>query len=175
MNQTPQDENGLEQALLATVGLFEALHIRYALIGGLAAMVYGKSRFTEDVDFVAQPGHMETFKANAKVMQRFGFDPGCTWKLYHDSGIDIDIWKDDHASAIIENAESIQLAGRTIAVARVEDLVAMKLRSDRPQDEYDISEILKAGIIDNDKLQHLLTEPQTKRLAEIKKRIGLID
>lgn len=175
MDQSPQHENDLQQALLAAVGLFDALQISYALIGGLAAMVYGKSRFTEDVDFVAHPGHMQTLKSNAQVMQKFDFDPECTWKLYHQSGIDIDIWKDEHASAIIEHAQPIKLAGKTIAVARAEDLVAMKLRSDRPQDEYDISEILKAGTIDQDQLLSLITDGQAQRFEQIKKRIGLAE
>ena len=175
MDQTPKNENHLEQALLAAVGLFEALHIPYALIGGLAAMVYGKSRFTEDVDFVAQPGHMQTLQSNTGVMQQFGFDPKCTWKLYHQSGIDIDIWKDEHASTIIEHAQPIRLAGTTVAVARAEDLVAMKLRSDRPQDEYDISEILKAGMLDQRQLQAIITDEQAQRLEQIKKRIGLAE
>ena len=175
MDQTPQHQSDLEQALLAAVGLFDALDIPYALIGGLAAMVYGKSRFTEDVDFVAQPGHMQDFSEHPEIMKTFGFDPKCTWKLYHQSGIDIDIWKDDHASAIIENSQPIQLAGRSVAVARAEDLVVMKLRSDRPQDEYDISEILKAGTLDNAKLSPLLTDQQAQRLEQIKHRIGLVE
>ncbi len=45
--------------LLDAVGLFESLGIGYALIGGVAAMVYGRARFTEDVDFIAASGHMD--------------------------------------------------------------------------------------------------------------------
>ncbi len=173
MHDSPQHDNDLERALLDAVTLFDELSIGYALIGGLAAMIYGKSRFTEDVDFVADPGHMDVLVAHPEAMRRHGFDPQCTWKLYHDSGITIDIWKDDYAQGIVQRAEPVQLAGRSIAVARVEDLVAMKLRSDRPQDEYDISEILKAGTLDSDKISTLITSAQAQRLDQIRRRIGL--
>lgn len=175
MDHSPEHETDLEAALLAAVSLFEALHIRYALIGGLAAMVYGKSRFTEDVGFVAEPGHMESLAAHPSAMREHGFDAGCTWKLYHQSGVDIDLWKDDHASGIVGRARPVPLAGRSVLVACVEDLVAMKLRADRPQDEYDVSEILKAGTLDEAMLRTLITEAQAQRLAQIKRRIGMDD
>src|SRR4051812_19588675 len=79
--------------LLDAVSLFEELGIGYALIGGLAAMHYGRSRFTEDVDFVAAADHEAKLAANGEAMRRLHFDPGSTWKLYHESGVEIDIWK----------------------------------------------------------------------------------
>src|SRR5687768_7064405 len=82
--------------LLDAVGLFERLGIPYALVGGVAAMYYGRARFTEDLDFVAATGHMNVLAASPDVMREFHFDPACTWKLYHDSGLEIDIWKDEH-------------------------------------------------------------------------------
>src|SRR4051812_33237385 len=74
--------------LLDAVALFEELGIGYALIGGLAAMHYGRSRFTEDVDFVATADHEQRLVENAEVMRRHRFDPNCTWKLYHESGVE---------------------------------------------------------------------------------------
>src|SRR4051812_47504790 len=59
----------LRQPLLDAVALFEHLHLGYALIGGIAAMYYGRSRFTEDVDFVVVPGHMEVLAANGPIMK----------------------------------------------------------------------------------------------------------
>lgn len=172
MVQQGDEATNLEAALLDAVDLFEALDIQYALVGGLAAMVYGKSRFTEDVDFVANEGHMDVLDQNPQTMAQYGFDPSCTWKLYHRSGIAVDLWKDQFANAIIERAHTIDLANRSVHIASMEDLVAMKLRADRPQDEYDISEILKAHALDAGLLSTLLTVQESKRLSEIRKRIG---
>ena len=47
----------LAAPLLDAVEMFTQLKIPYALIGGLAAMVYGRARFTEDIDFVAASAH----------------------------------------------------------------------------------------------------------------------
>ena len=172
MDRSPDQPTDLERALLDAVGLFQTLDIGYALVGGLAAMVYGKSRFTEDVDFVARVGHMDILEANAKAMRDYGFDPTCTWKLYHHSGVAIDLWKDEFADEIVQRAQPIQLANEQVRVACPEDLIAMKLRADRPQDEYDISEILKARAIDQPRLDRLINRHQAKRFAEIMCRIG---
>src|SRR5437762_12496145 len=87
--------------ILDAVRLFDRLGIGYALIGGVAAMYYGRARFTEDVDFVASSGHVEVLSRNADVMRDAHFDPTCTYKLYHDSDVEIDIWKDEFADEII--------------------------------------------------------------------------
>jgi hypothetical protein len=70
-------------ALHDPVGLFDALQIQYALVGGVAAIYYGRARFTEDFDFVAVTGHREALERNPDAMKQFGFDPACTWELYH--------------------------------------------------------------------------------------------
>lgn len=162
----------LTTALRDAVSLFRELGIGYALVGGFAAMVYGRARFTEDVDFVAEPGHEDTLADHPEVMRRHGFDPESTWKLYHRSGIDIDLWKDKHAADIVTRAVRRKLDHRFARVAEVHDLVAMKLRADRPQDDYDISEILKHQTLDEALLRRRVTAAQFKHFTAIKRRTG---
>src|SRR5687768_403634 len=88
------DEVPYARPLLDAVELFEELRIGYALVGGVASMYYGRARFTEDLDFVAETGHGERLEQSPDAMQRHRFDSSCTWKLYHDSGVEIDLWKD---------------------------------------------------------------------------------
>jgi len=57
------------QPLLDVVSLFEELKIGYALIGGIAAMYYGRARFTEDIAFVAASGHMDILAAHPGEME----------------------------------------------------------------------------------------------------------
>ncbi len=94
------------QPLLDAVALFERLGIRYALIEGIAAMYYGRARFTEDVDFVAESLHDSILADNPTAMVEHRFDPACTYKLYHTSGVDIDLWKDEFVHRSIALAMS---------------------------------------------------------------------
>ena len=168
MEQNPSQD--LTSAMLDAVGLFEALGIGYALVGGLAAMYYGRARFTEDVDFVAEPGHEGQLGQHDEMMRKYRFDPGCTWKLYHDSGIEIDIWKDEHAGEIVGRAVEAQMAERSVKVVEVHDLIAMKLRANRLQDDYDISEILKRSPVNQDVLRQRVTDEQLAHYREIERR-----
>src|SRR3954471_20161285 len=148
MNPHPDTWVPYAQPLLDAVSLFEELKIGYALAGGIAAMYYGRSRFTEDVDFIAVSGHMETFAAHPETMQKHHFDPSCNFKLYHQSGVQVDLWKDDHADEIVSRASAVELAGRSIRIVEAHDLIAMKLRAKRLKDDYDISQILLNRQID---------------------------
>lgn len=173
MPKKPSDTHDadLAAALQDAVGLFRELNIGYALIGGLAAMVHGRSRYTEDVDFVAEPGHEDVLASYPTAMKRHGFDPACTWKLYHQSGIGIDLWKDDHATGIVKRAVRRKLGDRFAKVAEAHDLIAMKLRADRPQDDYDIAQILEAQTIDTPRIKSLVTAKQYRRFCAIAKRL----
>lgn len=164
---------GYQQPLLDAVELFDELGIGYALIGGIAAMIYGRSRFTEDIDFTASIGHEKLLADHPEAMKRRHFKPDCNWKLYHQSGVEIDLWKDDHSQGIVDRAVAMELAGRTVRVADPHDLIAMKLRADRPQDDYDISEIVRHTAIEDSRIQSLATAEQFLRYSAIKRRIGL--
>lgn len=158
------------QPLLDAASLFDELGIGYALIGGVAAMNYGRARFTEDVDFVAMSGHMDLLIQHPDIMQRHHFEPTCTWKLYHTSGIEIDIWKDQFSDEIVRRAETVTLAGRPIRIADRHDLIAMKLRANRVQDDYDISEMIKAGAVDEGVVAALVTPDEMDHFRAIAAR-----
>jgi len=175
-SRPPADSSGppLDASLIAplhdAVSLFSALHIPYALVGGIAAMLYGRLRATEDVDFVASATHQEVLRANPQAMREFHFDPGCTWKLYHDSGVEIDIWKDEYSQDIAARANTVPFDGQDVRLADVHDLLAMKLRAARFQDDYDVSEILQHASINESLLQQHVTPEQFRRFLDIKRR-----
>jgi hypothetical protein len=169
--ENPPVSTPLIALLVDAATLFTELQINYALVGGLAAMLYGRARFTEDVDFVAAGGHEATLAAHSQEMRAHHFDPACTWKLYHDSGVTIDLWKDAFADGIAQRAREITVGGHLIRVAEVHDLIAMKLRAGRFQDDYDISEILKANRIDESVLAERVTAPELERFGAIRRRL----
>jgi len=135
-------------------------------------MFYGRSRFTEDVDFVAASGHMETLAGNPRVMREYRFEPSCTSKLYHESGVEIDIWKDEFSDAIIARAVEAQLGELKVRIAEPSDLVAMKLRAGRFIDDYDISEIVRHARVDARIIQQRVTPEQFHRFEAIIRRLG---
>ena len=104
-------------------------------------------------------------------MRDCGFDPACTWKLYHQSGIDIDVWKDQYSDAIVGRARIVELAGRPVRVAEPHDLIAMKLRAGRMRDDYDISEILLGReMIDDAVVRGRVSSAEFERYLQIKER-----
>jgi hypothetical protein len=149
--------SAFDQPLQDALDLFSSLQLPYALIGGLAAMFYGRSRFTEDIDFVLPSHHQAVFKAHPDAMRAYRFDPSCTYKLYHDSGMEIDIWKDEFSDAIVDRALDQTLGRWTVRIAEPHDLVAMKLRARRLQDDYDISEIIKSTPLNHTTLASRVT------------------
>lgn len=156
--------------LLDAVAMFERLSIGYALAGGIAAMYYGRARFTEDVEFVAASGHREILEQNPDVIREFHFDPSCTWKLYHESGTDVDIWKDEYADELVSRACTVRMAGRELRIVEVHDLVAMKLRAGRMQDEYDIFEIIRHVHLDQSLIKRYVTAQQWATFGRIAER-----
>jgi hypothetical protein len=164
-------DNPLLPPLLDAVRLFNRLGIPYALIGGIAAMVHGRARFTDDVDFAAAGGHATILAANPEAMRACNFDPACTWKLYHASGVEIDIWKDEFTAGIASRAIEVEVGGQRVRVADVHDLVAMKLRAGRLQDDYDIGEIVRAGNVDEEGVRALVTAKEFSRLKQIAMRV----
>jgi len=165
-------ELDLAGPLKDAVGLFNAVAIDYALIGGFAAMYYGRPRFTEDVDFIARSGHEAVLGSQPDQMKQFGFDPSCTWKLYHRSGAEIDIWKDEYVEDMIDRAVQTQMAGTAVRIVEMHDLIAMKLRSGRPQDDYDICEILKHQSIEVSILKPRVTDEQFDSFNQLRHRVS---
>jgi hypothetical protein len=160
----------LAAPLIDAVELFTRLNIPYALVGGIAAMIYGRARPTDDVDFVAATAHRDILAANPDVMRACHFDPSSTWKLYHDSGVKIDIWKDEHSDQIAARATTVQMGNQSVRVADPHDLIAMKLRANRIQDDYDVSQILKHRTIDEGRLQSLVTPAELAHFRAIQAR-----
>jgi hypothetical protein len=158
------------QPLLDAVSLFEELAVGYALIGGIAPMYYGRARFTEDVDFVASPGHMEILAAHPAELEKYHFDPTLTYKLHHQSGVQVDIRMDENAEGIISRANPVELAGRIVRVIEVHDLIAMKLRARRLKDDHDISQIVQETTIDPQRVKALVTPGQFDIFNELKSR-----
>ncbi len=136
---------------------FDARSIRYALIGGLAFVLRGRPRFTQDADFlldvpqIVLPGLLDDL-----VQRGFALDPALVIKQYvreymtsfSFGHVRIDWLKPVlplysrtlDAAAPLEWTES-----HTVRVATAEGLILTKMVAFRPQDQVDIETLLTAN------------------------------
>ncbi len=62
------------------------------------------------------------------------------------------------------------MAGRSIRMIELHDLLAMKLRAGRLKDDYDISQIVFANGLDEQKLAKMVSADQMSHFDEVKRR-----
>ena len=148
-------------ALIDTARALEAAGVPYALIGGLAVGVHAAvPRATVDVDLAAHLGAGREVAVEA--LERAGLKKTGEFQhsvnFRHASGEPVQLAFDPAFDAMIERAESFDVAGTRIVVVRKEDLIAMKRRaagdpsrrkSKRLRDQADV-ELLLGDVPDPD-------------------------
>ena len=145
----------LGTALSDLRGALGALDGRYMLIGGLAVVLRGFPRHTDDID-IAVLGAEASASKLAGLLDAGGFEPRIEDAvafaeqslvlLYRHSGTGIDV---DVSLAFlpfeqeaIANAQHLDVEGTDLPVARVEDLLVYKAVAFRERDQRDIRELL---------------------------------
>jgi hypothetical protein len=148
--------------------IFAALdesHTRFVVVGGLAVVLHGYARLTADVDIVVDLAPGEAVKAVA-ALGRIGMVPRApvearefadpdkrrTWveekgmRVFsmHDPRhpiVEVDLFVDPPIpfAELAARAEWISIGDRSVRVASIADLVAMKRAAGRPKDLEDIA------------------------------------
>ena len=127
--------------------------VDYVVIGGLAVQAHGHTRTTQDLDLVPEPSpanlaHLRSALAalgarpvGARAAEPITFDTTGVVELDTDAG-GIDVLLDPPGAApyqaLRSRALELQLDAGTVAVAGLDDLIAMKQASGRPIDRSDI-------------------------------------
>ncbi|MGH7129012.1 MAG: nucleotidyltransferase [Planctomycetaceae bacterium] len=119
-------------ALIDTVRALQDAGAPHALIGGLAVGIHaGVPRATVDVDLAAHLGVGRDIAV--KALERAGLTKTGEFRhsvnFRHATGEPVQLAFDPLFDAMIERAESLDVAGTRIAVVRKEDLIEMKRRS----------------------------------------------
>lgn len=161
----------------------------YALIGGVAVSARARPRATKDVDFLVQADREYFTKESIQKILPKGFsfkifksdrlDPlNGVVRIYDEEGNElVDIipvfwkWQDD----VIKAAEQIEIfEGVSVPIAKIEDLVVLKLKAGGAQDMVDIEELLKATAVtdDFDKVRMLDLAKQAGVDKKLKKILG---
>jgi len=144
--------NLLQETLVDACDLLTQHHIRFALVGGIAASLRGRLRATEDLDFVLLTdvdGALEL----ASSLDATPFQPlfpefekvvrtAYILALEHQStgvSIDLAIGASGFEQKIVNRAQLVTIADTRVHVATAEDLILMKVLAGRPQDDQDIA------------------------------------
>lgn len=152
--------------------IFEALgqaRARYLVVGGVAVVLHGYSRFTADLDLVValDPANARSamlalrsldYRPRAPVRAEDFADPVLRQQWIDEKGmavfslwstrfpateVDIFVQEPMPFDAMLARATEVSMGGVSVAVASVEDLILMKERVGRPQDLQDVAELRK--------------------------------
>ncbi len=175
----PADEENLGDELVRAVGLmsdtFAARSTHYALIGGLATLLRGRPRFTQDIDIllnvpqVALPGLIDDlvrqgFDLDASTVIREYVREHMTSFLYGTVRID---WLKPviplYERTLADASPLPWTEGRSIQVATPEGLILTKIVSFRSQDQVDIETLL---IANRDEIDVALIREEWSKVAE---------
>jgi predicted nucleotidyltransferase len=173
----------LDRAVHDITQVLESVHIEYAIIGGIANAVWGEPRATIDVDVTVSVDEEDLAKRIATIGARFRpavSDPVAfvqqTRVLPLDTrdGVRIDVifallpFELD----AIRRASRVSIAGRMVHVVTAEDLVLMKIISERPRDLADAEAIVRRRAKE---LDRGYLEPRVRELATALERESILD
>jgi hypothetical protein len=164
-----------ESALVEIARHLDALEVPYMVIGGMANALWGVPRATLDIDvtvwleplppsaacarlargFVARPEDPAAFADQTRVLP-----------LETRAGVRIDVvfglLPFEHDA--IERAVVRTIGGTPVRFASAEDLVLLKIISERPRDRDDVDQILRRQ---RDALDRAYLDPRIDELAQI--------
>jgi predicted nucleotidyltransferase len=165
----------------------------YSLIGALAVAARARPRATKDIDFLVSADRDFFFKTFPEILKKKGYelkvfkgeinDPVNGLIRIYDKGDKTELadiipvlwnWQDE----IIMAAEKIKVFDVPIPVARIEDLIVLKLKAGGPQDMIDAEELAKAAKIskkiDLERIQSLAERAKvSKRLKTLLLNFGI--
>lgn len=162
-----------EEALLKLSVILEELDIGYAIIGAIASGIYGLPRTTYDIDTLLSlekvkiPVFLQRLKERGfifeeeKILEELK-EGYFTAVWYQNMRIDIILSILPYFKQVIERSASFNLLDKEMKFAQPEDLIVLKLISNREHDREDINTIKEICSLDigyiKDSLRRLVGE-----------------
>ena len=139
----------IEKALLEISKILDGESVPYMVIGGTAVLLWGGTRSTQDIDvtvWVSDKDMPETVARLIKRMKTRVSDPSGHVRTNRvlpvdlPCGIPVDIIFGllPIEETAIQNAQIKEIAGKSVRVCRVQDLLVHKILSSRPRDIEDM-------------------------------------
>jgi hypothetical protein len=173
----PPATSEIAEALGALRETFESLGLRWYVFGAQAAILYGSSRMTEDVDVTVELGAVGVPEIVAALASR-GFSSRVedmealaltarVLPIEHDASrtpVDVILAGPGLEEDLLARAQIRAIGTQRVPVITAEDLVALKLLAHRPHDVEDAVAVLRAqrGRFDATRTKQVLAD-----LAEV--------
>ncbi|MEK7407928.1 MAG: DUF6036 family nucleotidyltransferase [Acidobacteriota bacterium] len=161
----------LEAAVLEVTAVLDSLSIAHMLVGGLAVAVWGEPRATLDVDMVVWVEPEDLERSIARLCERLRALPTDPVGFARETRVlpvqtspgvraDLIFARFPYERQAIGRASTKEIAGKAIRVAAIEDLILMKLTSERERDAEDARRLLRrfSQSVDRAYLEPLVTE-----------------
>jgi hypothetical protein len=155
------------------IGALAAAGVRFCIVGGVAVNLHGVPRMTYDLDIVVAP-EAAALAATESALAALGLRPRLAVRLadfadaeYRETmlaernlvavtftdpadplrEVDVLVSPPIDAVALLARAHVVDLAGTAVAIAAIDDLIAMKRASGRAQDLADVAHLerIRAG------------------------------
>jgi hypothetical protein len=173
----------LESSIAELASILDDLSVPYMLIGGLAVAAWGEPRATLDVDVSiwVEPANLAaTVRALCSRLQALPANPlqfaeeTRVLPMLSSLGIRLDLVFAALPAerALIARAHPKFLGGRPVSVATVEDLIWMKLISQRPKDADDARRLIRRF---RHTLDRAYLEPRLQELSVAFARQDILD
>jgi hypothetical protein len=167
-----------EHALVGIARSLDELAVPYAVIGGLANAVWGEPRSTLDVDVAVRVEERRLAKVIGQLAGRFhslapdprGFVARTSVLPLRSSGgvrIDVIFARLPFEEEVIRRAVPIEMSAAAVRFCTAEDLILMKVASERPRDLDDARGVALRRMRELD-LAYL--EPRLGELSELLER-----
>jgi predicted nucleotidyltransferase len=167
-----------EEALATLVRHLNAHGVPYMVIGGIANIVWGEPRATLDIDvtvWVEDQDLASTIRTFTSAFRSLVEDPETFVRqtrvlpVETAQGVRADVifGQLPFEEEAIQRAHRIAMAGTTVRVCSAEDLVLMKIISDRERDLADARGIIRRRITE---LDRAYLEPRVEELARLLER-----
>ena len=173
----------LDRAIHDIAGVLDSLHVDYAVIGGIANAIWGEPRATVDVDVTVSVDKNELDVIVRGIGQRLRSAVPDPVKFVHETRVlPLDTTDGVRVEVIfallsfevdaIRRATAVSIAGRMIRVVTAEDLVLMKILSDRPRDLADAEGIVRRRAKE---LDRSYLEPRIGELASALEKPEIVE
>jgi len=173
----------LDRAIRQITQVLESQHVEYAIVGGIANAVWGEPRATVDVDVTVAIEDKDQRAFVLAVAAQFTTPITETVTFVEQTrvlpldtadGVRIDLIFAllPFELAAIRRARKVTLAERAVAVVTPEDLILMKIISDRPRDVADAEAIVRRRAAD---LDRAYLEPRVRELAVALERDDILE
>lgn len=163
--------SALDDALVSICSNLEEMGVPYAVIGGIAVGFWAQPRLTQDVDVAVELDGLDSSAVMAELLERFNPAAPNTDELLEQTRVlllrtpegvrvDVVIAEFPLQKRAVERAQVVQIGNARVRVCSPEDLILLKIISDRGKDQQDAEELTTRlwQSLDSDYLERSLIE-----------------